>query len=153
MARNHTPRGDYYRERANREAEDEFFDAPAEYRNNFENTQAEARKNKEAAVFDREERRSGRGAVVAIVLVGLVAILAVLLAAYYMLMNQGKVPEVGPLTTTTTTAVTTEVSSLDTLEDGTLPGEDANIVINGTTVRNTSNAGGGSARLTTVTAS
>ena len=38
MPRNHTPRGDYYREKA-REAEDEFFDAPEEYRSNFKNTQ------------------------------------------------------------------------------------------------------------------
>ena len=106
MPRNHTPRGDYYREKA-REAEDEFFDAPEEYRSNFKNTQEEARKNKEKAPFDADEPTSGRGKIVAITLVGVVAILAVLLAAYYLLMNQGKVPEVGPLTTTSTVAQTT----------------------------------------------
>lgn len=154
MARNHTPRGDYYRDKAKRDAEDEFFDAPEAYRSNFEHTQAEARKNKEKAVFDREEESTGRGSVVAITLVGLVCILAVLLAAYYLLMNQGKVPEVGPLTTTTITATEEEtLPEENALEDGTLPGEGANIVINGTTIGNTSNAGGGSARLSTVTAS
>ena len=153
MSRKNTSRGDYYRDRASREAEDEFFDAPEEYRSSFLNTQENARRNGEKAVFEKEERTSGKGKVVTILLVGLVAILAVLLAAYYLLMNQGKVPEVGPLTTSTTTAVTEE-STLppDALEDGTLPGEGANIVINGTTVGNTSNAGGNNARRTTVTA-
>ena len=138
MARN-TPRGNYYKDR-NKEAEDEFFDAPEEYR-----------KSSEPQVFEKEEKTSGGGKIAAIVLVGLVAILGVLVAAYILLMNQGKVPEVGPLTTT---SIATETVTLpgDTLEDGTLPGEGANIVINGTTVGNTSNAGGNAARKTTVTA-
>lgn len=147
MSKNNTSRGDYYRERAAREGEDEFFDAPAEYRNNAATTTA----------FEPEEKTSGKGKIVTILLVGLVSILALLLAAYYLLMNQGKVPEVGPLTTTSTTAVTTEESTLPeeltALEDGTLPGENANIVVNGTTVGNTSNAAGASVRRTTVTAS
>ena len=136
----HTPRGDYYRDRANREAEDEFFDAPEEYR-----------KTSEGDVFEKEEKTSGGGKIAAIILVGLVAILAVLLAAYYMLMNQGKVPEVGPLTTTSVVTETVTLPGENALEDGTLPGEGANIVINGTTIGNTSNAGGANARRTTVT--
>ena len=153
MAGKNTPRGDYYKDKASREAEEEFFDAPEEYRKNFRSTQEEAYKNKEKAVFEADEPSSGRGKAVTIVIVGLVTILAVLLAAYYLLMNQGKVPEVGPLTTRSTVTVSAEVPSLDGLEDGTLPGEGANIVINGTTIGNTSNAGGGAARKTTVTAS
>lgn len=152
MAGKHTPRGDYYKDRASREAEEEFFDAPEEYRNSFRSNQAEARRNGEKAVFEGEAPASGKGKVATIVLVGLVTILAVLLATYYLLMNQGKVPEVGPLKTTTV-ATQTVTTLPDALEDGTLPGEDANIVINGTTIGNTSNAGGSGARKTTVTAS
>ena len=81
MARKNTSRGDYYREKAREEA-DEFFDAPEEYRSNFKNTQEEARKNKEKAVFDADEPTSGRGKIAAITLVGVVSILAVLLAAF-----------------------------------------------------------------------
>ena len=151
MAKKHTSRGDYYADRASREAEDEFFDAPEEYKSNFKATQENARRNREKAVFEKDEPTSGGGKVVAITLVGLVAILAVILAAYYMLMNAGKVPEIGPLTTRSTSVVT-EATTLppDALEDGTLPGEGANIVINGTTIGNTSNAGGNAARATTV---
>ena len=138
MPRNHTPRGDYYREKA-REAEDEFFDAPEEYRSNFKNTQEEARKNKEKAPFDADEPTSGRGKIVAITLVGVVAILAVLLAAYYLLMNQGKVPEVGPLTTTSTVAQTTVPPTAT--DESTIIDENGNVVINGTTRRQ---SGGGS---------
>ena len=138
MPRNHTPRGDYYREKA-REAEDEFFDAPEEYRSNFKNTQEEARKNKEKAPFDADEPTSGRGKIVAITLVGVVAILAVLLAAYYLLMNQGKVPEVGPLTTTSTTALTTVAPSA--IDDSTELDDQGNVVINGTTRGSGSNGG------------
>ena len=65
MARKNTSRGDYYREKAREEA-DEFFDAPEEYRSNFKNTQEEARKNKEKAVFDADEPTSGRGKIAAI---------------------------------------------------------------------------------------
>ena len=140
MPRKNTSRGDYYREKASREAEDEFFDAPEEYRSNFKNTQEEARKNKEKAVFDADEPTSGRGKIVAITLVGVVAILAVLLAAYYLLMNQGKVPEVGPLTTTSTTAVTTVAPSI--VEDDTIVDDQGNIVINGTTRGNGSGGSG-----------
>lgn len=150
MSRKYTERGDYYREK-NREAEAEFFDAPEEYRENFRNSQEESRRNREAAVFDADVPASGKGKAVAIALVGVVAILAVLLAAYYLMMSEGKVPEVGPLTTRST--VTESVTALpNELEDGTLPGESANIVINGTTIGNTSNAGGSAARKTTVTA-
>lgn len=151
MSMKNTSRGDYYKDRASREAEDEFFDAPEEYKSNFRATQENARRNGEKAVFDKEERSSGAGKIITIVLVGIVSILAVLLATYYVLMNQGKVPEVGPLTTRPTT-VATEATTLppDSLEDGTLPGEGENIVINGTTVGNTSNAGGNAARQTTV---
>lgn len=130
MPKSNTPRGDYYREKA-REAEDEFFDAPEEYRSNFKNTQEEARKNKEKAVFDADEPTSGRGKIVAITLVGVVAILAVLLAAYYLLMNQGKVPEVGPLTTTSTQVQTTVEPSV--IEGESFTDDSGNIVINGTT--------------------
>lgn len=140
MPRKNTSRGDYYREKASREAEDEFFDAPEEYRSNFKNTQEEARKNKEKAVFDADEPTSGRGKIVAITLVGVVAILAVLLAAYYLLMNQGKVPEVGPLTTTSTTAVTTVAPSI--VEDDTIVDDQGNVVINGTTRGNGSGGSG-----------
>ena len=139
MPRKNTSRGDYYREKA-REAEDEFFDAPEEYRSNFKNTQEEARKNKEKAPFDADEPTSGRGKIVAITLVGVVAILAVLLAAYYLLMNQGKVPEVGPLTTTSTTALTTVAPSA--IDDGTELDDQGNVVINGTTRGSGSNGGG-----------
>lgn len=152
MAGKNTPRGDYYKDKASREAEEEFFDAPVEYRRNFRNTQKEAYENKEKGVFEADEPSSGVGKAITIGIVGLLTILAVLFAAYYLLMNQGKVPEVGPLTTKST-VVSVEVPSLDGLEDGTLPGEGANIVINGTTIGNTSNAGGGAARKTTVTAS
>ena len=138
MPRKNTSRGDYYREKA-REAEDEFFDAPEEYRSNFKNTQEEARKNKEKAPFDADEPTSGRGKIVAITLVGVVAILAVLLAAYYLLMNQGKVPEVGPLTTTSTTALTTVAPSA--IDDGTELDDQGNVVINGTTRGSGSNGG------------
>lgn len=138
MPRNHTPRGDYYREKA-RETEDEFFDAPEEYRSNFQNTQEEARKNKEKAVFDADEPTSGRGKIVAITLVGVVTILAVLLAAYYVLMNQGKVPEVGPLTTTSTQPQTTVEPSV--IEGESFTDDSGNIVINGTT-RGTGGNGG-----------
>ena len=139
MPRKNTSRGDYYREKA-REAEDEFFDAPEEYRSNFKNTQEEARKNKEKAPFDADEPTSGRGKIVAISLVGVVAILAVLLAAYYLLMNQGKVPEVGPLTTTSTTALTTVAPSA--IDDSTELDDQGNVVINGTTRGSGSNGGG-----------
>lgn len=139
MPKSNSPRGDYYREKA-REAEDEFFDAPEEYRSNFKNTQEEARKNKEKAVFDADEPTSGRGKIVAITLVGVVAILAVLLAAYYVLMNQGKVPEVGPLTTTSTQAPTT--MDPNAFETETVTDESGNIVINGTTKGSGSNGGG-----------
>ena len=139
MPRKNTSRGDYYREKA-READDEFFDAPEEYRSNFKNTQEEARKNKEKAPFDADEPTSGRGKIVAISLVGVVAILAVLLAAYYLLMNQGKVPEVGPLTTTSTTALTTVAPSA--IDDGTELDDQGNVVINGTTRGSGSNGGG-----------
>jgi hypothetical protein len=139
MPRKNTSRGDYYREKA-REAEDEFFDAPEEYRSNFKNTQEEARKNKEKAPFDADEPMSGRGKIVAITLVGVVAILAVLLAAYYLLMNQGKVPEVGPLTTTSTTALTTVAPSA--IDDSTELDDQGNVVINGTTRGSGSNGGG-----------
>ena len=139
MPRKNTSRGDYYREKA-REAEDEFFDAPEEYRSNFKNTQEEARKNKEKAPFDADEPTSGRGKIVAITLVGVVAILAVLLAAYYLLMNQGKVPEVGPLTTTSTTALTTVAPSA--IDDSTELDDQGNVVINGTTRGSGSNGGG-----------
>lgn len=139
MPRKNTSRGDYYREKA-REAEDEFFDAPEEYRSNFKNTQEEARKNKEKAPFDADEPTSGRGKIVAITLVGVVAILAVLLAAYYLLMNQGKVPEVGPLTTTSTTALTTVAPSA--IDDDTELDDQGNVVINGTTRGSGSNGGG-----------
>ena len=139
MPRKNTSRGDYYREKA-READDEFFDAPEEYRSNFKNTQEEARKNKEKAPFDADEPTSGRGKIVAITLVGVVAILAVLLAAYYLLMNQGKVPEVGPLTTTSTTALTTVAPSA--IDDGTELDDQGNVVINGTTRGSGSNGGG-----------
>lgn len=139
MPRKNTSRGDYYREKA-REAEDEFFDAPEEYRSNFKNTQEEARKNKEKAPFDADEPTSGRGKIVAITLVGVVAILAVLLAAYYLLMNQGKVPEVGPLTTTSTTALTTVAPSA--IDEGTELDDQGNVVINGTTRGSGSNGGG-----------
>ena len=138
MPKNHTPRGDYYREKA-REAEDEFFDAPEEYRSNFKNTQEEARKNKEKAVFDADEPTSGRGKIVAITLVGVVAILAVLLAAYYLLMNQGKVPEVGPLTTSTTQVQTTVEPSV--IEGESFTDDNGNIVINGTTKGTGGNGG------------
>lgn len=140
MAKKNTSRGDYYREKAREEA-DEFFDAPEEYRSNFKNTQEEARKNKEKAVFDADEPTSGRGKIVAITLVGVVAILAVLLAAYYLLMNQGKVPEVGPLTTRTTTTVT-QIDPNAIIDDNTDLDDDANVVINGTTRGN--GKGGGS---------
>lgn len=139
MPRKNTSRGDYYREKASREAEDEFFDAPEEYRSNFKNTQEEARKNKEKAPFDADEPTSGRGKIVAIALVGVVAILAVLLAAYYLLMNQGKVPEVGPLTTTSTTVLTTVAPSA--IDDGTMADDQGNVVINGTTRGSGSNGG------------
>lgn len=139
MPRKNTSRGDYYREKASREAEDEFFDAPEEYRSNFKNTQEEARKNKEKAPFDADEPTSGRGKIVAIALVGVVAILAVLLAAYYLLMNQGKVPEVGPLTTTSTTVLTTVAPSA--IDDGTMVDDQGNVVINGTTRGSGSNGG------------
>ena len=139
MPRKNTSRGDYYREKA-READDEFFDAPEEYRSNFKNTQEEARKNKEKAPFDADEPTSGRGKIVAISLVGVVAILAVLLAAYYLLMNQGKVPEVGPLTTTSTTALTTVAPSA--IDDSTELDDQGNVVINGTTRGSGSNGGG-----------
>lgn len=139
MPRKNTSRGDYYREKASREAEDEFFDAPEEYRSNFKNTQEEARKNKEKAPFDADEPTSGRGKIVAISLVGVVAILAVLLAAYYLLMNQGKVPEVGPLTTTSTTVLTTVAPSA--IDDGTMVDDQGNVVINGTTRGSGSNGG------------
>lgn len=139
MPRNHTPRGDYYREKA-REAEDEFFDAPEEYRSNYKNTQEEARKNKEKAPFDADEPTSGRGKIVAITLVGVVAILAVLLAAYYLLMNQGKVPEVGPLTTTSTVAQTTFPPTAT--DESTILDENGNVVINGTTRRQSGGSNG-----------
>lgn len=139
MPRNHTPRGDYYREKA-REAEDEFFDAPEEYRSNYKNTQEEARKNKEKAPFDADEPTSGRGKIVAITLVGVVAILAVLLAAYYLLMNQGKVPEVGPLTTTSTVAQTTVPPTAT--DESTILDENGNVVINGTTRRQSGGSNG-----------
>ena len=86
-------------------------------------------------------RKKRRGKIVAITLVGVVSILAVLLAAYYVLMNQGKVPEVGPLTTRTTTTVT-QVDPNTIIDDNTDIGDDANIVINGTTRGNGSNGGG-----------
>ena len=139
MPKKNTSRGDYYREKAREEA-DEFFDAPEEYRSNFKNTQEEARKNKEKAVFDADESTSGKGKIVAITLVGVVSILAVLLAAYYLLMNQGKVPEVGPLTTTSTTALTTVAPSA--IDDGTELDDQGNVVINGTTRGSGSNGGG-----------
>ena len=142
MARKNTSRGDYYREKAREEA-DEFFDAPEEYRSNFKNTQEEARKNKEKAVFDADEPTSGKGKIAAITLVGVVSILAVLLAAYYVLMNQGKVPEVGPLTTRTTTTVT-QVAPNTIIDDNTDIADDANVVINGTTRGTGSNGSGGS---------
>ena len=139
MPRNHTPRGDYYREKA-REAEDELFDAPEEDRSNVKNTQEEARKNKEKAPFDADEPTSGRGKIVAITLVGVVAILAVLLAAYYLLMNQGKVPEVGPLTTTSTVAQTTVPPTVT--DESTILDENGNVVINGTTRRQSGGSNG-----------
>ncbi len=139
MAKRNTKRGDYYREKA-REEEAEFFDAPEAYRTSVRNSQ------EEKPAKERGGAAKG-GKIFTIILVGIVSILAVLLAAYYLLLNQGKVPEVGPLTTTT--VATTQ--SISELEDGTLPGEGANIVINGTTVGNTSNSGGSDARKTTVT--
>lgn len=157
MPRKNTPRGDYYRDRANKEAEDEFFDAPAEYRKNATTVSASHSAARTAAPVE-EETTSSRGKVATVIIVGAVVILALLLSAYYLLAANSKVPEIGNIMTSTTVteAVTTEDVTLpeeNALEDGTLPGESAKIVVNGTTVGNTSNAAGAAARRTTVTAS